>query len=61
MKKYEPETMVTVSRCQNWFPTLPEDVQRDVYARMRELLEEEKRTSIKFKVSLKQFLSQELS
>ena len=42
MKKYEPEAMVAVSRYQNWFPTLPEDIQRDVYARMRELLEEEK-------------------
>ena len=42
MKKYEPEALVAVSRYQNWFPTLPKDVQRDVYARMRELLEEEK-------------------
>ena len=42
MKKYEPEAMVAASRYQNYFPTLPKDVQRDVYARMRELLEEEK-------------------
>ena len=42
MKKYEPEALVAVSRYQNCFPTLPKDVQRDVYARMRELLEEEK-------------------
>ena len=42
MKKYEPEALVAVSRYQNWFPTLPKDVQWDVYARMRELLEEEK-------------------
>ena len=42
MKKYEPEAMVAVSRYQNYFPTLPKDVQRNVYARMRELLEEEK-------------------
>lgn len=42
MRKYEPEALVAVSRYQNWFPTLPKDVQRDVYARMRELLEEEK-------------------
>ena len=42
MKKYEPEALVAVSRYQNYFPTLPKDVQRDVYARMRELLEEEK-------------------
>ena len=42
MKKYEPEALVAVSRYQNWFPSLPKDVQRNVYARMRELLEEEK-------------------
>ena len=42
MKKYEPEAMVAVSRYQNWFPTLPKDIQRDVFVRMRELLEEEK-------------------
>ena len=42
MKKFEPEAMVAASRYQNYFPTLPKDVQRDVYARMRELLEEEK-------------------
>ena len=42
MKKYEPEAMVAASRYQNYFPTLPKDVQRDVYVRMRELLEEEK-------------------
>ena len=42
MKKYESEAMVATSRYQNYFPTLPKDVQRDVYARMRELLEEEK-------------------
>ena len=42
MRKYEPEALVAVSRYQNWFPTLPKDIQRDVYARMRELLEEEK-------------------
>ena len=42
MKKYESEAMVATSRYQNYFPTLPKDVQRDVYALMRELLEEEK-------------------
>ena len=42
MKKYEPEALVAVSRYRKYFPTLPKDVQRDVYARMRELLEEEK-------------------
>ena len=42
MRKYEPEALVAISRYQNCFPTLTKDVQRDVYARMRELLEEEK-------------------
>ena len=42
MKKYEPEALTTVSRYRKYFPTLPKDVQRAVYARMRELLEEEK-------------------
>ncbi len=34
--------MAAVSRCQNWFPTLPKDIQRDVFDRMRKLPEEEK-------------------
>ncbi len=42
MKKYEPEAMVAISRYQNYFPTLPKTIQGDVYARMQELLEEEK-------------------
>ncbi len=42
MKKYEPEALAAVSRYRNYLPTLPEDVRRDVYARMRALLEEEK-------------------
>jgi len=42
MKRYESEAMVAISRYQNYFPTLPKNVQRNVYARMRELLEEEK-------------------
>ena len=42
MKKYEPEALVAISRYQNYFPTLPKDIRQDVYARMRELLEEEK-------------------
>ncbi len=40
--RYTPEKLVTVSRYQNYFPTLPEEIRRDVYARMGELLEEEK-------------------
>ena len=42
MKKYIPEQMVKVSRCQNFFPTLDAGMQADVYARMRELIEEER-------------------
>ncbi len=42
MKKYIPEKMVKISRYQNFFPTLPEELQFDIYARMVELIEEEK-------------------
>lgn len=42
MKQYVPEKLVSISRYQALFPTLPKDVQTDVYARMRVLLEEEK-------------------
>ena len=43
MKKYEPEAMVAISRYRVYFPTMPLEVQRDVYNRMRVLLEEERR------------------
>ncbi len=42
MKAYKPEALVAVSRYQNYFPTLPTDLQQDVYSRMDELLVEEK-------------------
>jgi len=42
MKKYLPEEMVKISRYQNYFPSLPEDLKNDIYSRMRELIEEEK-------------------
>ena len=42
MSKYTPEKLVAVSRYQNYFPTLPGDIQSDVYARIDELMEEEK-------------------
>ena len=42
MKKYEPKALVAVSRYQNYLPSLPTQLQRDVYARMDELLIEEK-------------------
>ena len=42
MKKYEPKVLVAISRYQNYFPSLSAQFQRDVYARMDELLIEEK-------------------
>jgi len=42
MKKYIPEKMVSISRYRNYFPTLPEEIKQDIYARMSELIEEEK-------------------
>ena len=42
MSQYTPEKLVAISRCQNYFPTLPADVQQDTYARIAELIEEEK-------------------
>jgi len=38
MKEYKPEKLVAISRYQNFFPTLPENIQSDVYALMEELL-----------------------
>ena len=43
MKVYTPECLVNASRYRKLFSTLPEDVRRDVYSRMRELLVEEQR------------------
>lgn len=40
--KYIPQELVKTSRYRNYFPTLPEDIQDDIYARMSELIEEEK-------------------
>ena len=42
MKPYTPEALVRVSRYQNFFPTLPENVKHDIYARMNVLISEEK-------------------
>ena len=42
MKKYEPKALVAVSRYKNYFPSLPTELRRDIYARMDELLIEEK-------------------
>ena len=35
--------MVKVSRYSNYIPTLPDDMKRDIYARMQKLIEEEKK------------------
>lgn len=42
MKQYIPEKLVAVSRYQHYFPTLPMNIQHDVYARMSVLITEEK-------------------
>ena len=42
MRSYKPEKLVKISRYQNYFPTLPKDIQQDIYKRMNEVLEEEK-------------------
>jgi len=42
MKKYIPEKMVSISRYQNFFPSLDEEIKADIYTRMNELIEEEK-------------------
>ena len=42
MKNYEPKQLVAISRYQNYFPSLAAEIREDVYARMRELIEEEK-------------------
>ena len=41
MKKYEPEKLVKISRYQNYFPTLDDEIKADVYKRMGELIKEE--------------------
>ena len=42
MSQYIPEKLVAISRYQNYFPTLSSDIQKDVYKRISELIEEEK-------------------
>ena len=42
MKEYKPERMVAISRYQNYFPTLPEEIQNDIVRRMEALIAEEK-------------------
>ena len=43
MSRYAPEKLVAISRYQNYFPTLPADIQHDIYARIAGLIEEEKK------------------
>jgi len=42
MKSYEPQKLVEICRYQNYFPTLSQEMQKDVYIRIGELIEEEK-------------------
>lgn len=42
MKKNDPLKMVSISRYQNYFPTLSEEIRQEVYDRMKKLIEEEK-------------------
>lgn len=42
MKEYTPEKLVAISRYQNYFPTLEKQIQSDVFARIKELIQEEK-------------------
>ncbi len=42
MSSYEPKKLVSISRYQNYFPTLPEEIKEEVYRRMDELIGEEK-------------------
>ncbi len=39
---YHPKKLVAISRYQNYFPTLPTDIQREVCDRIGELTEEER-------------------
>ena len=41
MKPYTPEKLVAISRYQNYFPTLSEEVRGEVYRRMDALIKEE--------------------
>ena len=43
MKTYTPEKLVAISRYQRYFPTLPEDVRRDIYRRIDALIQEERK------------------
>ena len=42
MKKYEPKKLVSISRYQDYFPTLSTDIKEDVYRRIDQLILEQK-------------------
>lgn len=42
MKAYDAKQLVAISRYQNYFQSLPEENREEVYARISELIEEEK-------------------
>ena len=42
MKAYDAKQLVAISRYQNYFQSLPEENREEVYARISELMEEEK-------------------
>ncbi len=41
MKQYTPEKLVAISRYRRYFPTLPREIQSDIYARISALIGEE--------------------
>ncbi len=43
MKEYKPEKLIAISRYRKFIPNLSEDIKQDIYARMQELIEEEKK------------------
>ena len=47
MKAYDAKQLVAISRYQNYFPSLPEENREEVYARISELIEEEKEYCVK--------------
>ena len=42
MKAYDAKQLVAISRYQNYFPSLPEEIREEVYVRISGLIEEEK-------------------
>ena len=41
MKAYDAKQLVAISRYQNYFPSLPEEIREEAYARISGLIEEE--------------------